>query len=74
MPGLGGFYNFARLQAVGADTQALGGAFNHRAHRAQVHIPAPLADVVRVADVVSKLRPFAANCAELCHDLPYSVQ
>ena len=67
MPGLGGFYNFAGLQAVGADTQPLGGAFNHGTHRAQVHIPTPLAYVMGVADLISKLRPFAAHFAYSCH-------
>src|SRR5258708_7554676 len=56
------------LDAVGADAHALGSALHARAHRAQVHVPAPLAHVVRVADVVAELRPFAANITDLCHD------
>ena len=64
---LGRFYNFAGFQAVGADTQPFGGAFHYRAHRAQVHVPAPLAYIMGVADLISKLRPFAADFAYSCH-------
>lgn len=64
---LGGFDHFPRLQAVGADAQPLGCALDHRAHRAQINVPAPLADIMGVADGISKSRPLAANCAYLCH-------
>src|SRR5437588_590530 len=64
---LGCFNDFARLQAIGADAQPFGGAFYHGAHRAQVHVPAPLAHVVGVADLISKLRAFAADFAYSCH-------
>jgi hypothetical protein len=36
--------------------------------RAQVNVPAPLGNVVGVADVVPELRPFAADITNLCHD------
>jgi hypothetical protein len=36
-------------------------------YRPQVHVPAPAAYVVGVADFVTKLRPFAADIAYLCH-------
>jgi hypothetical protein len=42
-------------------------ALHNRAHRAQIHVPAPLGDVMGMADIVSKLRPFAANLTNLCH-------
>ena len=38
-------------------------------HRAQIDVPAPLSDVVRVTDVVSRTRPFAANFTNLCHEV-----
>ena len=63
----GRFNDFAGLQAIGADAQPLGRAFYHGAHRTQVHIPAPLAHVVGVADLISKLRAFAADFAYSCH-------
>ena len=66
-PDLRGLYNFAGFQAVGADAQPFGSAFYHRAHRAQVHVPAPLAYIMGVADLISKLRPFAADFAYSCH-------
>lgn len=59
--------HFAGLEAAGANTDALVGAIYARAHGAQVHIPAPAAHVVRVADLVSKLRAFAADITNLCH-------
>ena len=60
--------DFAATQAGGADAQALGSAIDLRAHRAEVHVPATLGDVMRVADVVPELRPFAAHFTNLCHD------
>src|SRR5947209_9498723 len=52
----GSFNDFAGFQAVGAYAQPLGCAFHHGAYRAQVHVPAPLAHVVGVADLISELR------------------
>ena len=37
-------------------------------NRTQIDVPAPLAHVVRVADCVPKLRPFAANITYSCHN------
>jgi hypothetical protein len=61
-------YDLAGLQAGGADAHPLGGAVHNRPYRTQVHIPAPTAYIMGVADVVSKLRPFAAHFAYSCHD------
>ena len=38
-------------------------------HWAQIDVPAPLGDVVRVTDVVSRTRPFTANFTNLCHEV-----
>jgi hypothetical protein len=65
---LAGFNDLARLNAAGADAQALVALLGDRAHRAQVHIPAAAAHVMSVADLVSKLRAFAADITNLCHD------
>jgi hypothetical protein len=62
------FNDLARLDAAGADAQALVAGLGDGAHRAQVHIPAATAHVVSVADLVSKLRTFAADFTNLCHD------
>ena len=67
VPGLRSLYYLSRLQAIGAYAQTLVGAFHNRADGAQIDIPATLGHVMGVADVVSKTRPFAANCAYLCH-------
>src|SRR5579872_4306079 len=51
----------AALQARGANAQAARGAalvLQAPLYRTQVHVPAPLGDVVGVADVVTELRPF----------------
>src|SRR4051794_6777841 len=62
-----GFYDLAGLEAGGAYTDALVGAIHARTHRTQVHVPAAAAHVVSVADLISKLRAFAADVANLCH-------
>ena len=59
--------DLARLDAAGADPNALRGAVHHSLDRLQIHIPAPLGHVMRVRNVVAKLRPFAANITYLCH-------
>jgi len=43
-------------------------------HRAQVYVPAPLGDVVGVADTVSGLRLLATDVALLCHDDSRKIQ
>ena len=60
--------DFAAAQAGGADSNALVGALHLGVNRTQIHIPAAAAHVVGVADGISKLRPLAADIANLCHD------
>jgi hypothetical protein len=62
------FCDFAGTQAAGADAYALTLARNLGVNRTQINVPAPLGHVVSVADVVSRLRPLAADFAYLCHD------
>jgi hypothetical protein len=62
-----GFDDFAAAQAGGADADALGGGADLGVHRTQVYIPTPLGDVMGVADIVSELRPLAADLTYLCH-------
>ena len=64
-----GFYHFAAAQAGGTDANTLVGAIDLGVDRAQVDVPAPFAHVVGVADVVSELRPLAADITNLCHGL-----
>jgi hypothetical protein len=59
----------AAAEARGADSHtfvALGGL---GVHGAQIDVPAPLGDVMGMTDIVSRTRPFAANFANLCHEL-----
>jgi hypothetical protein len=62
------FLNFAAAQAGRAHTYPLGRALHFRVDRAQIDVPAPLGHVMGVADVISELRPLAANFTNLCHD------
>ena len=62
------FNDFAAFQALGADAHAFAAGADFGAHGAQVHVPATLGHVVGVADIVSRLRLFAADSADLCHD------
>src|ERR1039458_2169433 len=59
----------AAAEAGGADPHALVALGGFGLHGAEVHAPAALGDVVGVTDVVTGLRPFAANFANLCHDI-----
>jgi len=61
------FNYFAAAQAGRADADAFGRGADFSPHRAQIHVPAPLGDIVGVADVVAELRPFTANITYLCH-------
>ena len=63
-----GFYDLAAAQAGGADADALSAPLHLGVDRAQIDVPTPLGHVVSVADVISKLRPLAADRANLCHD------
>jgi len=63
-----GLSDFAAADAAGAGANALACAFDHRLYRTKIHIPTPFGDVMGVADVVSKLRPLAADIAYSCHD------
>ena len=63
-----GLYDFAGTQAAGAYADALTYTLDFGVNRTQVNIPAPLGHVVGVADVISKLRPSAADITCMCHD------
>src|SRR5579872_297041 len=55
---LRGLLNFSALNARRTDANALGRALDHRVYGLQIQIPAPLGDIVGVADTVSE--PWAA--------------
>ena len=61
--------NLAALQAIRADAHALGRAVYAGAHWPQVNVPAPIAYVMRMRNVVTELRLLAANIANLCHGI-----
>jgi len=68
------FDDFAAAQAGGADADALGCLAYAGVHWAQIDVPAPLGDVVSVADAVPELRLLAADITLLCHDCCRSFQ
>jgi hypothetical protein len=68
------FDHFAAAQAGCADSHAFGGGAYTGMHGAQIDVPAPLGDVVGVADAVTELRLFAADITLLCHDCCRSFQ
>ena len=57
------FNDFAAAQAGRADADTLALALDLGVHRTQIDVPAPLGDVVGVADAVSRLRLLAADIA-----------
>ena len=60
--------DFAGLDAGRANANALANTVHNSLDRLQVWVPATARDVVRVRDVISELRTFAANITYLCHD------
>ena len=69
MEGFLRFDDFAAAQAGRADADPLPLPRYLGVHRTQVDVPAPLGDVVGVADAVSRLRLLAADITLLCHGL-----
>jgi len=61
------FLDFAATNAGGTDANALVGAFHYRAYRLQVQIPAPIRNIVRVADFVAELGTPATHFTNSCH-------
>ena len=59
--------HLAALQTARANAHAPVRSLNDGADRAQIYVPAPLCNVMGVADVISKLRPLAADFAYACH-------
>ena len=63
------FDNFARLNAAGADLHpAITAVGQLNTDRLKIGIETPPRLVVRVRNIVSKLRPFPAYVATLCHN------
>ena len=62
-----GFYDLAAAQAGSAHANALARPAHLGPHRPQIDIPPPFGHVVRVANIIPKLGPFAANITNLCH-------
>ncbi len=62
-------HDFAAAQAGSTNADPLVRAADFRVNRAQIDVPAPLRHVMRVADVISKLRLLAAHCTHLSHYL-----
>ena len=62
-----GFYDLATAQAGSAHANTLARPAHLGPHRSQIDIPPPFGHVVRVANIIPKLRPFAADITNLCH-------
>jgi len=62
------FDYFAAAQAGSANADSFSNAVYLGANGAEIDVPAPPADIVRVTDSVSELRPLAANITNVCHD------
>ena len=63
------FDDFSGLDAAGADADTLAAAIELGLDRLKVDVPAAAGGVVCVGDVVSELRPFAAEITFVCHNL-----
>jgi hypothetical protein len=61
--------DFSGLDAAGADADTLATTVELRLDRLKVDVPATTGSVVRVRDVVSELRAFAAEITFVCHIL-----
>jgi hypothetical protein len=61
--------DFASLDTAGADANALCAALDLGLDWAKVDVPAAAGDVVGVRNIISELRTFAADLANLSHDL-----
>ena len=62
-------YDLTATQAGGTYAHTLVALRRLSVNRTQIDVPAPLRDVVGVADVVSSARTLAADFANLCHCL-----
>ena len=60
--------HFAAAKTGGADAHVLISGSHLGVNRAQIDVPAPLADVVGVTDGISELRPLAADITNSCHN------
>jgi hypothetical protein len=63
-----GFDDLAGFDATSADANALVAAIDFSLDRAKIYVPATLGHVVRMRDLVTELRAFAADFTYLCHD------
>jgi hypothetical protein len=60
--------DLAGFDAPSADANALVAAVNFSFDRTKIHVPATLGHIVRMRDLVTELRTFAADFANLCHE------
>ena len=68
LKGLRCFDNLARLDASGTNLDpAVAAGRQLNPNRLQIRIEPTAGLVIRVGNIVSKLRPFAADLASLCH-------
>src|SRR6478609_3008773 len=65
--GLKSFFDFARLEAAGADIGAGGPSVEEHADALEIRVEAPLRGHHRMAPAVTEGRLLSTDCAHLCH-------
>ena len=68
MTSLRSLYNFAGLQAAGANLDALASTVDQGADRLQIGIKAAAGFVICVGNVIAELRAFAAEFTTISHN------
>jgi hypothetical protein len=70
---LSDFLNFSAFDAGRANADATAGAVDESADFFQIDVPAPLGDIVRVADPVAELRPPSTHITRFRHKTKSSL-
>jgi len=73
LPVLSDFFDLARADAGGADTDTAAGPVHQCANRLQIQVPAALSYIMGVTDPVAELGAPATNFANLCHKTEISL-
>ena len=61
------FYDSATSNARGANSGPLMGSIDDQPDALKVRIPAPLGDIIRMADIIAECRGLATNLTSSCH-------
>ena len=61
------FYNPATSNARGANSSPFMGSIDDQSDSLKIRVPAPLGDIVSMADIVAECRSLATNLTSSCH-------